>query len=541
MQPPYAVVSREGSISGVSFCADDRRLAIAIADGAIELYDLPTGKQMAQLANLGPIPPPPPSVNQSQIVFGEEFLAIRLSSKIQIRRIRDNRIVATLTHPAAVESFVWHPDGLMLAAACVGQTTAIHLWDAPTGRLLRLLQGQPGLEKHLCFHPQGELLFSLSGWGGTRHLWHPRTGELLVRSIGGNSFWAQFGDSDLLPLEGRFWEVAMGDEYRTLQAADHLDGSTQLISLAIHPGGRLLAVGGTTGAILWDLQTQREVGRVEQGVNVRVAFAGQDLLIQSASGTRRWPIELNPAMALGQVGPPRPNHGSVPGVFDLDCCCDGKVIAWAGYSRGTLLAHADRPNQLLTLPQKDIRSVAVSPDGKYLLAGNWWHGGAKLWDASEAKMLFDWPEPGVHLNVAYSRDGRFVAASDRKCHVWRTGDWQLLYVADGMNPTFSPDGMLLALESGKGSIRLLRAETGAELARLEDPGEARAARMRFSPDGTLLVVLSQDNPGIPVWDLRRLHEQLSGLGLAWEGAAYPPLPTGRTEPLRLKVIAAPDR
>jgi WD40 repeat protein len=537
-------VCQKGRISGLTFRPDDRELAVSDQDGAIFLFALPGGQAAAPLPSLGPIAQPVIDRHESQILFGDErHLAIRLGTLLQVRDVRDNRIVASLKHPEAVHSFAWHPDGRMLASTCRDETAGIYLWDALSGRQHRVLQGHAGEEKKVCFHPRAELLLSASPWGETRYLWHPRTGELLVRSLGGTMFWPQLGETGGLPVKGKLWEVAAGQEYRTLVRSP-LDGVHELTGLALHPGGRLLAVGCEAGVCLWDLATERELGVLDPDSSATVLFDCGDLVTQTRAGTRRWPVKIDAGSGLCHVGPVQPDWRPVRGVMEFDCSRDGKVFAWAFHLKGTVMMHADRPDKGVYLPQNDVRSVAVSPDGKYVLAGNWWGAGVKVWDAATGQVLHDWRDVGQHLAVAWSPDGRYLAASqdtEKKCHVWRARDWKRLYQADGLNPAFSPDGALLALETGKGVIRLLRAETGAELARLEDPGETRARRLRFSPDGTLLVVLSRDSQAVHVWDLRRLHEQLKPLGLAWEDAVYPPGPAEPPGPLRLEVLGTPDR
>jgi WD40 repeat protein len=86
---------------------------------------------------------------------------------------------------------------------------------------------------------------------------------------------------------------------------------------------------------------------------------------------------------------------------------------------------------------------------------------------------------------------------------------------------FSPDGRLLAVDTGYGAIRLVEPDTGREYARLEDPNQDRAASICFAPDGTRLVATNGDSQSIHVWDLRIIREQLAKLGLDWDLPSYP--------------------
>ena len=43
----------------------------------------------------------------------------------------------------------------------------------------------------------------------------------------------------------------------------------------------------------------------------------------------------------------------------------------------------------------------------------------------------------------------------------------------------------------------------------------------FSPDGSRLVVTTNDGPAVHVWDLRAIRKHLAGMGLDWDAPAYP--------------------
>jgi DNA-binding beta-propeller fold protein YncE len=100
---------------------------------------------------------------------------------------------------------------------------------------------------------------------------------------------------------------------------------------------------------------------------------------------------------------------------------------------------------------------------------------------------------------------------------------------------FSPDGKLLAVETGDGTVRLIDPNTGREYARLEDPNQDRAGWLLFSPDGTQLVTTNQDSQSIHVRDLRAIRRQLTEIGLDWDLEAYPPAQPIETKPLRVTV------
>ena len=69
-------------------------------------------------------------------------------------------------------------------------------------------------------------------------------------------------------------------------------------------------------------------------------------------------------------------------------------------------------------------------------------------------------------------------------------------------------------------IRLVEAETGRVLARLEGPDSFNLVFATFSPDGSRLVVVPVQNSAIYVWDLRAIRKRLAAMGLDWDAPAY---------------------
>jgi tetratricopeptide (TPR) repeat protein len=72
-------------------------------------------------------------------------------------------------------------------------------------------------------------------------------------------------------------------------------------------------------------------------------------------------------------------------------------------------------------------------------------------------------------------------------------------------------------------IRLVEIETGRTLARLESPDLCGVGWATFSPDGSRLVVTTNDPPpaAVHVWDLRAIRRNLVGMRLDLDAPAYP--------------------
>ncbi len=121
--------------------------------------------------------------------------------------------------------------------------------------------------------------------------------------------------------------------------------------------------------------------------------------------------------------------------------------------------------------------------------------------------------------VLFSPDGKWLLTTASPCRLWEVGTWREVRRIGDVAGCFSPDGRLLVVQQGNKLIRLVETETGRTLARLESPDLCPVVPT-FSPDGSRLVVSTNDGPAVHVWDLRAIRKQLAGMGLDWDAPAY---------------------
>ncbi len=138
--------------------------------------------------------------------------------------------------------------------------------------------------------------------------------------------------------------------------------------------------------------------------------------------------------------------------------------------------------------------------------------------------------------LAFSADGRLLAVSDEKLHVWDVAsgkEVRVLPFPEGAvfhGAAFSPDGRTLAMELADGEIQVIELASGKprlvlnakqrarpdpdgppillRRAALSDEGEAQPA---FSPDGRLLAQAGDDGK-VRLWDLRTGKEAAAPTG-----------------------------
>jgi WD40 repeat protein len=298
-------------------------------------------------------------------------------------------------------------------------------------------------------------------------------------------------------------------------------------SIAVHPGGRLLAAAFQQFALFWDLSTGRQVGSLPESCYNLVFDGAGDLIVHGRSGVFRWPIQADAGEA-SIIGPPARVEAPEPdGIMALASSRDGRVIAGT-FEAGPAVLHLDRPERPVRLGrQGDVRLLTVSPDGRFVAAASWNTGdGTRIYDAATGQPLARAPSVNS-LTMSFSPDGRFLLGdrSGSKLQVVQAGTWSTVTELSGaLAGTFSGDGRLLALAGSDGAIRLVVPESGHELARLEPPEPDRVYLMAFAPDGSRLAVVYSLQRTIKVWNLGLIRPQLAEMRLDWES---PPLPVNQ--------------
>jgi eukaryotic-like serine/threonine-protein kinase len=530
------------------FSPDSRRVAVALSDTVVGLFDPSTGALSKRLTvgpvrGVGAFHPD----GRSLVLFDKSRRTLRL---LDIER---GEQLWSCSFDSEIEGVAWRGDGRLLAAS--GNDHRIYVWDAHANRLQSVLEGHQNSVVKLQFTHSGSLLIS-SSWDGSTRVWDPVRGVNLVTA---HAELIRVGPDDRqVALREHathlgFWELADGRECRALHHGMVGNRTPRPDNWGPHaidfsPDGRLLASSDTDGARLWDPDTGASVAHLPLGDVGAVQFSpdGLHLLTRLVSGPRVWPLRPvgDGANSSLRIDPARQFPNATTGL-------NSTHDAWDATGR-FLMARDDVRSQAVVFdvvnsielarlgPHVGLNQCPISPDGRWVASATWKGKDVKVWEVATGRLA--WQTPSDSAFVKFSPDGRWLAVGKfpgRECRLWHVGSWRpgptIEVGASFLTMAFSRDGQVLAIDDA-GRMRLVDTGSGREIATLEAGGGSSANFfcLAFSPDGTQLAA-GRDHI-IHLWDLRRTREQLVALGLDWERPPYPHPP----DRLRLGAIVSTE-
>ncbi|MHC4560307.1 MAG: protein kinase domain-containing protein, partial [Planctomycetota bacterium] len=198
-----------------------------------------------------------------------------------------------------------------------------------------------------------------------------------------------------------------------------------------------------------------------------------------------------------QLAAAKYQDGNIQHVHELLNDCPKDLRGWEWNRLNYIMDQS-----LLTLRgHRDVVwSVAISPDGRYIVSGSW-DETIKIWDAATGHELRTIKGHNGSVNsVAFSPDGRRIISGgggDSQIKVWdaKTGS-ELLSVEDeheeGITAVaFSPDGKQFISGGYGNKVKLWDSTTGSELATLATTFagyERGIASLTYRPDGKQIIV-----------------------------------------------------
>ncbi len=526
-------VIREGIHWSFAFRPDSREMAVVDREGSVIFLETETGKVLRRF---------PTGVSRvEEILWNPKRpeLAVWSRSHWRLLDVETGKQEPLVSAFGGLSWMAWHPDGRILAGS--GETDhMIRLWDAHARRLVRPpLQGPTIQGIVLAFNQAGDRLLS-TDWSLNWRLWDVRSGQqLLSQSANGVNLQFSADDSqvaaNLTSPRAKLYRVFAGREFETLVvsngqrrlAFDHRAG-------VCSSDGRLIATARQGGISLVDVARMEEAALLPAVGDRPLRFEsdGRALWTFGNGGLRRWPIRVETGSALTyHIGTPELRYGSLP-VERASASDDLSVIAVA-QGAANVLKHDGQGtyHQALVGPHADVRYVAVSPDGRWVIAGS--HNldqprAATVLDTQTGKIVHQFPVIAP-CPVFFSPDGRWLITGGGSYRLWRVGTWEegppLASPVNTGPCSFSPDGRVVAVGSDPGVIRLIEVDTGREIVQLTGPTESRLLPLAFTPDDGRLIAWGSESQALHGFDLRAIRAGLKALNLDWDA---PPLPAAES-------------
>lgn len=293
----------------------------------------------------------------------------------------DGALLRLTGHADAVKAVAWSPDGKTLLTGSRDRTLA--LWDAATGKRLRVFEGHEGGVTSVAFSPDGRFAVS-GGQDKMLALWEVATGRFLSRhphhalwitSVA----WSPDGRrvaSGSLDRTAAVWDVVVGPTLQNPQAlARHVD---RVLGVAFTPDGHEMASSSADHSIaFWDLEKAVVVRRFtapESVESLSIRSDGARVLGGTWIGTvQSWDVTEKEPERIFKGHP-----GVVRGVAFSP---DGLAYASACQVEMAMVDDAATGKRLARLSghRGQVWSVAWSPSGRRLASGGE-DGTVIVWD-----------------------------------------------------------------------------------------------------------------------------------------------------------------
>ncbi len=433
------------------------------------------------------------SIRVPALSIPEARVAPGAGASTEVRKIRG--------HTDEVLDVAITPDGQKLVSASSDAT--VRVWDAKTGRVLRVLKGHEGPVRALAISPDGKRLLS-GGADKILRLWDIDTGQLVREYPGhGDSIFAiaftpdgrrclSAGGGFGPPIFPSFPGFRLGTD-RAIWVRDLADGRVLarwaghngiIDALAVSPDGRLALSSATDKTVrIWDVARGAEV--------LRLAGHRQELFLDaifSPDGRR--------AIVTSQVSGQRPEteDGSVIRIFDVK----------TGSELHELRGHKAK-----------VDSLAASPDGRILVSGSNHERILRLWDLADGRPLGQIALEANPQLGTFSPDGRriFWAFSDRTIREFALPDSSLATRQPGAPGPGAPlvhktadrisdvavggGGRYLCLKLNGRKLAIFDANAGAVVKTIP----LEADRALIAAGASLLIVAYPDQRAFVRWSL----------------------------------------
>ena len=399
--------------------------------------------------------------------------------------------IVQMIHDGHLRSVAFSSDGKYLVSG--GDDGTVRVWDVSEAKEVRRLLHDQGVTS-VAFSSDGRYIVSGS-YDKLVRVWSTATGneisrmshDFLINSVA-------FSPDDQHVVSGsadntvRIWEAATGKEVARMAHG------TEVKAVAFSPDGRYIVSGGGFAVRIWEAATGKEVARItHDGPVTSVVFTRDSQYVVSGSGTFGYEgLVLVSEVTSGKGGSRLTNtDNGIEGVLSLAVSPDGKYVILGNEDDIARIWELKTGKEVVhMIHDDDVLTVSFSPDGKYAVSGSR-DGMIIVWAITTGNEVAHIAHGDRVNSVAFSCDGKYVVSGgeDRSLRVWEATSGKeihrMLHDAAVNSVDINCDGKYIASGSGDGSVRVWEASTGKEIARMTHG--VFVTSVDFSADGKFLV------------------------------------------------------
>ena len=388
-----------------AFSLSGDKVATASGDGAMKMWDANSGRL---LATVGPAAPPLP---YPRIAFSPNGRYIAFAT-VQVLRLLDAhncKLLRSMRCQSTIFAVAFSPDNRHILTT--DGATAVRTWSVATGKA-ELNWADPRGALATAYSPDGKAIITAS-MNGLVRLHDASSGSVMAtltgptRDLEAVAFspdgkWI-FAGSDAGEIW--VWDAA------TFGGTAVSPARRSVLVMAVTGDGRRIALSTRTGIIMDAVSGHPAPGK--SGWSLGIAFnpTGDRLAIGDIKGRVNILDVGNGSVILSLTG-----HNS--GVRSVAFSPDGRFLATGSYDHTAGIWNAASGARIATISfPTSVNVVAFSPDGKYLATGcdgPVFDGALRLWEVPSGRMAHRFlPRPGMGeaiIEIAFDRFGHLAAA-----------------------------------------------------------------------------------------------------------------------------------
>ncbi len=491
----------------IDFDSFGKYMAVGMADGNVSIWDITNNRTIA-----GPLH----NNEVFHVVFspdGAWLVSVGADSTARTVRIGDgNRQKYSITHGDWVEHASFGPDSSWFVTA--SGDGFVRVIDTASGQE-RMRMAHANHVTRTRVSADGQWIAS-TGYDHTARIWDAASGtEVMQIPVEGIGSALDFNpDSTRLIIGDRSGNITLWDISRLHDRTGVVKFSEFIHEAHFSSDGKWL-VANTDDKKVWLIQSD-QLGKDED--QRKALFATKGLTNgMSVSKDSNWIAVVESDSNVAQYN--RVILTSVDGtkksvlshdtevINTVNFTPDSKQVVTADENGLVYVWDVQTGKKIASLKMEGvILSLAISPDGKYLVAGIKEGNHSLVWDLTTLTQVKILEQVGSINVVQFSNDGKLLAtgSSEDNLYLWDTKDDSFSRIGDGFDMgggvsamEFSPASDILVAGDTNGHVHLLDIAIGQEVARLRHID--KVTNVSFSPDGKQLAVVSQK--GIHLWDM----------------------------------------